>query len=105
MTYPLRENLEIRDANGTDWICCNRCRFRYCRADQNWREFCKMRLLPPAAAGSLMSVLDGQYLLRQLYCPSCAALLDTDFVERTQEDTGRTTLAQVKNLTLDRNQA
>jgi hypothetical protein len=29
-----------------------------------------------------MSILDGQYLLQQLYCPSCAVLLDTDFVEK-----------------------
>ena len=83
MRHPLRENLEIADATGTDWIFCSRCRFQYCRADQDWREFCKVRLLPPANAGSLMSILDGQYLLRQFYCPACAALLDTDFVEKT----------------------
>lgn len=83
MRHPLRENLEITDASGTDTICCSRCRFQYCRADQDWREFCKTRLLPPANAGSLMAVLEGDYLLRQLYCPSCAALVDTDFVEKT----------------------
>jgi hypothetical protein len=83
MRHPLRENLEVADANSTDWIYCSKCRFQYCRADQNWREFCKMRLLPPASAGSLMAVLDGQYLLRQLYCPSCAVLVETDFVEKT----------------------
>jgi acetone carboxylase gamma subunit len=81
MRHPLRENLEIADAAGTDWIFCTRCQFKYCRADQDWREFCKVRLLPPNKAGSLMSILEGQYLMRQLYCPSCAALLDTDFVD------------------------
>jgi acetone carboxylase gamma subunit len=90
MKHPLRENLEIADATGTEWIRCSRCRFQYCRAGQDWREFCKIRLLPPANAGSLMSVLDGQYLLRQLYCPSCAALVDTDFVEKKQDDAGST---------------
>lgn len=85
MTHPMRENLEIVDLAGTSWICCSKCRFRYCRADQNWREFCKIRLLPPAKAGNLMSVLDGQYLLRQFYCPSCAVLVDTDFLEK-QDD-------------------
>ena len=83
MRHPVRENLEITDASGTDTICCSRCRFQYCRADQDWREFCKTRLLPPRNAGDLMSLLDGEYLLRQFYCPSCAALLDTDFVEKT----------------------
>ncbi len=82
MTHPLRENLEITDASGTDMISCSRCRFQYCRADQDWREFCKTRLLPARDAGTLMGLLDGEYLLRQLYCPSCAALVDTDFVEK-----------------------
>jgi N-methylhydantoinase B len=86
MRHPLRENLEIVDRSGTDWICCSRCCLQYCRADQNWREFCHFRLLPAATAGSLMSVLDGQYLLRQLHCPSCAVLLDTDFVEKEQDE-------------------
>jgi len=84
----MRENLEIVDLAGTSWIYCGKCRFRYCRADQNWREFCKIRLLPPAKAGSLMSLLDGQYLLRQLYCRSCAVLVETDFVEK-QDDARR----------------
>ncbi len=48
---------------------------KYCRAGEDWREFSKTRLLPPTKAGALMSVLNGQYLLRQLYCPSCAVLL------------------------------
>jgi hypothetical protein len=49
-----------------------------------------MRLLPPAHAGSLMSVLDSQYMMRQLYCPSCAALLETDFIEKQQDAAGKT---------------
>jgi hypothetical protein len=85
MTRPVRENLEIADRAGTSWIYCSKCRFRYCRADQNWREFCHSRLLPAAKAGNLMAALDGQYLLRQLYCPSCAVLLDSDFVEKQDE--------------------
>ena len=89
MTHPLRENLEITDASGTDMISCSRCRFQYCRADQDWREFCKTRLLPARDAGALMGLLDGQYLLRQLYCPSCAALVDSDFVEKKQNEAGK----------------
>ena len=38
MRHPLRENLEITDASGTDTVCCSRCRFQYCRADQDWRK-------------------------------------------------------------------
>ena len=89
MRHPLRENIEVANANGTDWICCVRCHFKYCRADQNWREFCKIRLLPAHNAGHLMFLLDGQYLLQQFYCPSCAALIDTGFIENEQDNAGR----------------
>ena len=37
-------------------------------------------------AGALMSVLNGQYVLRQRYCPSCAVLLETDFIEENIHD-------------------
>ena len=86
MRHPLRENLEITDAGGMEMICCTRCHFQYCRAGQNWREFCNVRLLPPRNAGDLMFPLDEQYLLRQLYCPSCAALVETDFVEKNEQN-------------------
>jgi hypothetical protein len=81
MNHPLRENLEVASVKGVPWIRCKPCQHKYCRADQDWRQFAKTRLLPPTAAGQLMNVLNGDYLLRQLYCPSCAVLLDTDFVE------------------------
>jgi acetone carboxylase gamma subunit len=81
MNHPLRENLEIVTVDGGEWVRCKPCHHKYCRTDQDWRHFAKTRLLPPTAAGQLMNVLNGDYLLRQLYCPSCAVLLDTDFVE------------------------
>ena len=81
MSHPLRENMEIADVDGVEWIRCKRCQHAYCPADQDWRSFAKLRLLPPTQAGPLMSVLNGDYLLRQHYCPSCAVLLETDFVE------------------------
>jgi hypothetical protein len=86
MKHPLRENLEIEDAEGTPWIQCARCQKRHCRPDQDWRAYCKVQLRPPTSAGSLMADLTGQYLLRQIYCPSCAALLETDFVEEGSDD-------------------
>ena len=86
MNHPLRENLEIATVEGAPWIRCKPCRHPYCRADQDWRQFAKIRLLPPTKAGNLMAVLDDDYLLRQIYCPSCAVLLDTDFVEEKHHD-------------------
>ena len=49
----------------------------------------KIQLLPPTKAGALMADLNGKYLLRQNYCPSCAVLLDTDFVEEDFGDARR----------------
>ncbi len=82
MSHPLRENLEVVYADGFESICCSNCQFQYCRAEQDWREFCKVRLLSPASAGSLMAILDEGHRMRQFYCPSCGALVDTDFVEK-----------------------
>ena len=89
MNHPLRASLEITILNGTEWVRCSQCQHNHCRADEDWRQFCKVRLLPPTKAGGLMSDLNGQYLLRQFYCPSCAVLLDTDFVEEHSNDAGR----------------
>ena len=89
MNHPLRANLEIAILYGTEWVRCGKCQRKHCRAGEDWRQFCKVRLLPPTTAGSLMSDLNGQYLLRQIYCPSCAVLLDTDFVEENSNDAGR----------------
>jgi acetone carboxylase gamma subunit len=89
MNHPLRENLEIATLDGTEWIRCSKCQRKHCRADEDWRQFCKVRLLQPTKAGALMADLSGQYLLRQIYCPSCAALLDTDFIEEDSNDARR----------------
>ena len=81
MTHPLRENLAVVSENGTDSIRCSKCQHRYCRADQDWRLFAAVRLSPPSQAGRLFRDLEGSYFLRHLFCPSCAALVETDFVE------------------------
>ena len=86
MNHPLRANLVIEDLDGTGWIRCAKCGHKYCRAVEDWRERCTTRLLAPTKAGALMSDLNGQYLLRQRYCPSCAVLLDTDFIEENGHD-------------------
>lgn len=89
MNHPIRANLEIVMLDGTEWICCSKCHRKHCRVGEEWRQFCKIRLLPPTKAGALMADLNDKYLLRQIYCPSCAVLLDTDFVEEDFGDAGR----------------
>lgn len=89
MNHPLRANLEIANLDGTEWIRCSKCQRKHCRTDEDWQQFCKVRLLPPIKAGALMADLSGQYLLRQIYCPSCGVLLDTDFIEEDSSDARR----------------
>ena len=82
MNHPLRENLEIASCDGAQWIFCKPCQHKYCRGRiRTGASSPKLVCFRRRRAGQLMNVLNGDYLLRQFYCPSCAVLLDTDFVE------------------------
>lgn len=85
MSHPLRENLQVVSENGAVSIRCSKCQHHYCSADQDWRLFSTVRLSAPSKAGLLFADLEGGYLLRQLFCPSCAVLVDTDFIESNSE--------------------
>jgi len=85
MKHPLRENLEVYTDTGGTWIRCTRCSHILCQAHEDWKEVCRRRLLPPTKAGPLMTDLLGLFLLEQLYCPSCGALLHTDMVEEKND--------------------
>ncbi len=83
MNHPLGENLEVFRQGAEDLIRCIRCSHVFCPAADDWKKACKRVLFPPTKAGPLMEVLAGQFLLEQLFCPSCGALLNTDLVEAT----------------------
>ncbi len=85
MKHPLRENLEVRSENNRSQICCAQCSYVLAGADGDWRNASKRKLWPPTKAGPLMTELSGQYLMEQLYCPSCGALFDTSIVETAGE--------------------
>ncbi len=80
MKHPLRENLEVHSDDGETQIRCAKCSFILAFGDGDWRQASKRKLWPPTKAGPLMSELSDQYLLEQLYCPSCGALFDTSVV-------------------------
>lgn len=88
MSYPLRENLEVYTGPEGASIRCMKCLHVLCEAAKDWRQASKRRLLPPTQAGPLMIDLVGQFLLEQLYCPSCGALLNTDLVEQQSTEVG-----------------
>ena len=93
MSYLLRENLELFAGPQGAEIRCAKCQHVFCRAGEDWKPASRVRLLPPRAAGPLMSEASDNYVLRQSSCPSCGVLLDTDLVEQkrnakeTQEKT------------------
>ena len=80
MTHPLRESLEFHADSTGSRIRCARCFHVLCGAEEDWRQHCKRKLLPPTHAGPLMENLLGHFILEQLCCPSCGILLNTDFI-------------------------
>ena len=83
MNHPLQEHLEVySDSSGT-WVRCTRCSHALCKSDEDWKRACKRRLSPPTEAGPLYEDLRGQFVLEQLFCPSCGVLLNTQFVEES----------------------
>jgi hypothetical protein len=81
LVHPLREGLAIVHHEGTEHVCCTRCGHLLCLAREDWTAACRSNRLAPSSAGRLMEPLRGAFLLEQLVCPFCAALLETEFVE------------------------
>ena len=80
MNHPLRENLEVLSEGQGIWIRCTKCFHVLCRMGEDWKRVCKSSLFPPTKAVPLIGDLAEGYLIEQLYCPSCAALLNTELV-------------------------
>lgn len=89
MKHPLRENLEVYSEGDRAHIRCGKCSFALAGADGDWRKASKRKLWPPTKAGPLLSELSGQYLMEQLYCPSCGALFDSSIVEAADAAAGK----------------
>jgi nicotinamidase-related amidase len=85
VSYLLRENLEVFVGREGAEIRCAKCRYIFCRVGEDWKQACAVRRLPPDAAGPLLGVAGGKYVLQQTACPSCGVLLDTDLIEERRE--------------------
>jgi N-methylhydantoinase B len=77
----LDQNLEVAIRAGVPWIRCAKCKQLLCPEGQDWTDACDRKLLPPTRAGALMAPLEGQFVLEQLSCPSCASLFETQVLE------------------------
>ena len=75
-----RENLELDGDSGSPRVLCARCGFDF-GGEEEWRERSHQKRQSPTAGGPLMKDLEGQFLLKQLFCPQCKTLLDSAIVE------------------------
>jgi nicotinamidase-related amidase len=78
---PFRENLEVADHRGAMWVRCTRCGYPIAEADEDWREHCAVRRLPPRSMGPHRELLEGRLVLEERYCPGCGVTVDADVVD------------------------
>jgi hypothetical protein len=81
MKYQIGDNLEVLQVGEESYrVQCVKCGGELGSSPATWYEQAKVRMLPAGAASPLMAILDSQYRLKQLLCPSCGALLHTELV-------------------------
>ena len=80
MNRPLRENLEVVEEQGSEWVRCAACGHRLCSAAEDWREACVKRLLPPGRMGPFHEIMEGRAVLDERYCPGCGVSLDATVI-------------------------
>jgi len=84
MNFPLQENLEVETNASGSKIRCSKCCYVYCEFGEDSRKVAVVRYSPPTTASPLMKDFTDRLLLQQLFCPSCAALLDTRMVDKPE---------------------
>lgn len=80
MSRPLRENLELVEEQGAEWVLCAACGRRLCAAGEDWRQACVTRLLPPGRMGPFHEIMEGRAMLEERYCPGCGVSLDATVI-------------------------
>jgi N-methylhydantoinase B len=93
-SYPPLGVVELWEGKGRKTMRCARCKAELGKFGEAWKTGCRVMGLKPTEAGPLMKELVGHFLLRQSYCPSCGALLETSLAEkknppRSQNRAGR----------------
>jgi N-methylhydantoinase B len=80
-SYPPLGVVELWEGKGKA-VRCARCKAELGEFSEAWKARCRVKGLKPTEAGPLMKELVGHFLLRQFYCPSCGAVLETGLAER-----------------------
>lgn len=85
MIRPYRENLEVAEHEGADWIQCARCGHRLAPFGEDWRSHTIKRQLPPDRMGPHRDLMRGRMVLEELYCPKCGVTFDAVVVDAPAE--------------------
>lgn len=96
MSRPLRENIELVEEQGTEWVRCAACGHRLCAAGEDWRTACVTRLLPPGRMGPFHRIMEGRALLEERYCPGCGLSLDATVIINEERPAQRAAPNRVK---------
>ena len=78
MSAPFSGSLRIGGGDGGSSIACNRCGETLSAAGEPWKPAAKLRERPMDGAGGGAYASADHVVLRQFFCPSCGALLDTE---------------------------
>lgn len=78
----IAEGLLVADRAGHRVIGCSKCRCELCGADQNFKDYCAVTVLPLTAVNPWMVdpkiYIDDEVVLRNYACPDCGLLLTTE---------------------------
>jgi acetone carboxylase gamma subunit len=78
MSVSLSGSLAIIDMDGEKKIACQACERPLVASGEPWKPSALVKELPMQGAGGDAYASADHVVLRQFYCPGCAALLDTE---------------------------
>ena len=80
------DNLEVVRANGSAILRCFKCRYTLCASNDNYKHYALVRESPIARAQpAYLAPGDNPFLLREYFCPQCAAMFEVDMLQEGDE--------------------
>ncbi len=76
----LGEYLQVTDSGKETFVQCTWCGRKICPADSNWKDNVVTRKVSVIKSGPRRK--EGEFFMREFFCPSCATLLDLDVVHK-----------------------
>ena len=77
--YPISEYLQLVEVNKSKFVQCKWCGETICHEREEWKDEVPYGNFPVSKAGPFRAE-NGQFVLKEFYCPTCATLLDTEIL-------------------------